>query len=178
MNKPVAALCVASNSVYKSMQDVDAFDARRDVCTFTGGMPVVAHPPCRAWSVYTSHQAKPEPWEPSLGLLCADLLRECGGVLEQPAHSRLFAAAGLPFPGESGGDLWTLPVLQCWWGYSMRKATWLCFSRVPREAVVPPFRLHDQGADRRRQQLMSHNQRAATCEPFARWLVDAARLAS
>ena len=44
----VAALCVAPNSHYKTMPGVDAYDISRDVRSFTGGMPVVAHPPCRS----------------------------------------------------------------------------------------------------------------------------------
>lgn len=151
----IAALCVAPNSIYKTLDGVDAYDQARDCRQFAGGMPVVAHPPCRAWSAYTRHQAKPEPGEADLGLLCADWLRSEGGVLEHPAHSRLFDAAQLPKPGERKGDLWTLPVWQAWWGYPMRKATWLCFSGVSLDDITIPFRLHDQGADRRRQQLMS-----------------------
>jgi hypothetical protein len=112
----VAALCVASNSVYKGMPGVDVFDKARDVRSFAGGMPVLAHPPCRAWSAYTAHQAKPEPGEKDLGLLCAEWLRREGGVLEHPAHSRLFEAAGLPKPGKRSGDLFTVAVLQAWWG--------------------------------------------------------------
>ena len=176
----VAALCVAGNSIYKSMPGVTVYDKRRDVRSFAGGMPVVAHPPCRAWSAYTRHQAKPEPGEAELGLLCADWLRREGGVLEHPAHSRLFAAAGLPMPGCRIGDLFTAPVLQAWWGYPMRKATWLCFSRVDVRQLEIPYREHDSRAglgDRRRQQVMSKNQRAATCEPLAHWLVGAARRA-
>lgn len=178
--RTVAALCVASNSPYKAMPGVEAFDKGRDVRSFTGGMPVVAHPPCRAWSAYTSHQAKPEPGEAELGFLCADWLRKEGGVLEHPAHSRLFDAAGLPKPGERRGDLFTMLVLQAWWGYSMRKATWLCFSRVDVRHLPLPFRPHNsregQG-DRRRQQVMSKNQRAATHPSMAEWLVSAARTA-
>lgn len=173
----VAALCVAPNSVYKGMPDVDAWDKARDVRQFRGGMPVVAHPPCRAWSAYTRHQAKPEPGEAELGLLCADWLRAEGGVLEHPAHSRLFDAARLPRPGHRIGDLFTVAVLQAWWGYPMRKATWLCFSRVDVRLLHFPYTEHDSRAglgDRRRQQVMSKHQRAATCEPLARWLVDAA----
>ena len=51
----VAALCVAPNSLYKTMPGVECYDQARDVRSFTGGMPVVAHPPCRAWSAYTAH---------------------------------------------------------------------------------------------------------------------------
>ena len=174
----VAALCIAPNSVYKQMHNVDAYDKNRDVREFTGGMPVVAHPPCRAWSAFTAHQAKPEPGEKELGLLCADWLRKEGGVLEHPAHSRLFEAARLPMPGQRIGDLYTMLVLQAWWGYPMRKATWLCFSRVSVKDLVLPYVEHDSSSgvgDRRRQQVMSKHQRAATCPELAAWLVAAAR---
>ena len=176
--RTVAALCVAPNSIYKRMPGVEAYDMGRDVRSFVGGIPVVAHPPCRAWSAYTRHQAKPEPGEAELGLLCADHLRKEGGVLEHPAHSRLFDAANLPKPGQRRGDLYTLLVWQAWWGYPMRKATWLCLSRIDPCELEVPFIAHDSRAgigDRRRQQVMSKHQRAATCEPLAYWLVDAAR---
>ncbi len=181
MTRTVAALCVAPNSIYKSMVGVDAYDKGRDVRKFAGGMPVVAHPPCRAWSAYTAHQAKPDPGEKELGLLCADWLKREGGVLEHPAHSKLFAAAGLPMPGKRCGDLFTVPVLQAWWGYPMRKATWLCFSRVDVRTLDFPYTEHDSRAglgDRRRQQLMSKHQRAATYPLLAEWLVAAARMAA
>jgi len=174
----IAALCVAPNSVYKTMRDVDAYDSKRDVRTFQGGMPIVAHPPCRAWSAYTSHQAKPSLGEAELGLLCADLLRRWGGVLEHPAHSRLFHAASLPLPGQRIGDLFTVPVLQAWWGYPMKKATWLCFSRIDVASLDFPYIEHDSRSgvgDRRRQQVMSKHQRAATHPALAEFLVSAAR---
>ena len=181
MSRTVAALCVAPNSVYKTMAGVEAYDMARDVRTFAGGMPVVAHPPCRAWSAYTAHQAKPLPGEKELGLLCVEHLKREGGVLEHPAHSRLFAEAGLPMPGKRRGDLFTVPVLQAWWGYPMRKETWLCFSMVDVKLLEYPYTEHDSRAglgDRRRQQLMSKHQRAATHPSMAVWLVNAARMAA
>ena len=174
----VAALCVAPNSVYKTMPGVEAYDMARDVRTFAGGMPVVAHPPCRAWSAYTAHQAKPQPGEKELGLLCADWLRREGGVLEHPAHSRLFEAARLPMPGQRIGYLYTMLVHQAWWGYPMRKATWLCFSHIDPRTLDLPYAEHDSRGgvgDRRRQQVMSKHQRAATHPALAAWLVQAAR---
>jgi len=171
----VAVLCCAKNSVYKKIPGIDCYDISRDCRTFTGSYPVIAHPPCRSWSAFTSHQAKPLPGEKELGLWCADKLKENGGVLEHPGHSRLFAAAGLPRPGCKNGELETIAVWQAWWGYPMKKNTWLCFSKIDPNCLQVPFRLHDQGRDRRRQQLMSKHQRAATCMEFALWLVDAAR---
>lgn len=174
--RPVAVLCVASKSVYHSLPGVEAFDPKRDVRTFAGGMPVVAHPPCRSWSAYCAHQAKPEPGEKDLGPLCVDWLRKCGGVLEHPAHSRLWDACRLPKPGWSHSrGLWSAEVLQAWWGDTRSKSTWLCFFGISPLDVEWPLRLHDANGDRRRWQVMSKTQRSATTEAMARWLVETAR---
>ena len=171
----VAVLCVAPKSIYRSMPSVECYDRNRDVRTFTGGMPVAAHPPCRSWSAYCAHQAKPLPGEKELGSLCVEWLRKCGGVLEHPAHSRLFDACQLPKPGNAKDGLWTAEVLQSWWGDTRTKATWLCFSGIPRRSVRFPIRLHDPQGDRRRWQVMSHTQRSATPPELATWLVGVAR---
>lgn len=172
----VAVLCAARNSIYHTMEGVDVYDLSRDARTFQGGQPIVAHPPCRSWSAYCAHQAKPEPGERELGIWCCEQLKQWGGVLEQPAHSRLFAAGGLPLPGEPERDgLWSIQVDQAWWGDSRKKATWLCFSRIERESVEVPFLLRPTTAgDRRRWQVMSKHQRSATPAAFAEWLVDVA----
>ena len=65
---PIAVLCVQKNNHYRGMEGVEVYDKQRDARTFPGGMPVVAHPPCRAWSAFCRHQAKPEPGEKALGL--------------------------------------------------------------------------------------------------------------
>jgi hypothetical protein len=171
----VAALCVQVRSEYHTLPGVECYDVHRDVRTFHGGKPVVAHPPCREWSAFCSHQAKAPPGEKELGLLCAGRLRECGGVLEHPAHSRLFAASGLPQPGETKDGLWTVEVLQAWWGDSRSKRTWLCFSGIAKRAVSFPFRLHDNTGDRRRWQLLGSGSRSKTPLAMAVWLVDVAR---
>lgn len=46
----VAVLCCSSKSAYNEMTNVECYDRARDVRTFPGGKPVVAHPPCRSWS--------------------------------------------------------------------------------------------------------------------------------
>lgn len=174
---PVAVLCVQRNSVYRDMLGVETYDQERDARTFPGGMPVIAHPPCRAWSRHCSHQAKPDAGEKDLGLWCVDQVRKWGGILEQPAGSRLWDAAQLPKPGWTHTrDLWAMEVWQAWWGYPMRKATWLLFARICPMTVRTPLQLHPRGCDRRREQLMSKNERSKTTEQFARWLVTTARL--
>ena len=179
-NSPrVAVLCAAPRSIYRQIDGVDIYNRRRDAWTFAGDMPVVAHPPCRVWSAKTKHQAKPDPGERELGLFCCEQLRQCGGVLEQPAFSELFAAAGFPKPGtKSTGDVWTLEIWQAWFGYPMKKTTWLAFAGIPREVVEIPLILHQRGGDERTEQVMSREQRSATPLPFAKWLVAAARLSA
>jgi len=161
------------------MSGVDVYDAKRDARTFQGGCPVIAHPPCRSWSAFCAHQAKAEPGERELAMFCARAVQEWGGILEQPAHSRLWVAAGLPKPGTWDGtaDSWSAEVWQAWWGYPMRKATWLYFSLIPPSIVRYPLRLHPRGGDRRAEQVMSKQQRSATPEAMAAWLVDLARQA-
>ena len=172
---PVAALCVGNDSAYKRLAGVEAFDLNRDCRTFAGGMPIVAHPPCKHWSAFCRHQAAPSRAEAELGLICAAWLIECGGVLEQPAYSHLFATAGLPKPGCSSGELFTISLWQAWFDCPVRKATWLCFCRVKRERIIMPFALHAGGGDRRCWTLMSRVQRSATTPAFAAWLVSLAR---
>ena len=173
--RTVSILCASRASSYHDIGGIEVYDADRDAMTFKGDTPIVAHPPCRAWSAFCRHQAKPEPGEKELGLWCCEQLKACGGVLEQPAFSHLFAAGGLPTRGETIGDLSTLEILQCWWGYPMLKKTWLCFSGVEHGCFVFPPKTTPPADSRRVFQVMSKNQRAATCRPLAEWLIDAAR---
>lgn len=182
----VAVLCCSRKSVYHDLEDVECYDTKRDCRTFPGGIPVVTHAPCRPWSVFTRHQAKFTPEERDLGPFCVEQLRKCGGVFEHPAHSTLFAYCSLPEPHWTSdgtnrgrrGDLWSMEVWQCWWGYPMRKATWLVFCGVDPRSVTLPFQLHPEGSDRRREQVMSRAQRAMTTKSFAEWLVGIARSAA
>lgn len=120
----VAVLFARADSHYKAIDGLDVWDAERDARKWGGGCPVIAHPPCQAWG-RLRHFAKPRPDEKALALFAVDQVRRFGGVLEHPAGSTLWEAAGLPEPGQRdtfGG--WTLPVCQHWWGHRAEKATW------------------------------------------------------
>ena len=140
----VAVLFARSDSNYRAIPGTDVFDLARDARTFRGGMPVVAHPPCRSWG-RLRHFAKPRADEKALALFAVDQVRRWGGVLEHPAHSTLWGAAGLPLPG--GRDVWggfTLPVSQSWWGHKARKDTWLYVCGIEPAQLPPvPFALGD-----------------------------------
>ncbi len=175
--KNVAVLCCSKNSAYHNMPGVIAYDQERDARTFSGGLPVVAHPPCRAWSAFCRHQAKPAAGERELGFFCVDVLRREGGVLEHPAFSLLFEAAGLPEVGQCKRGMFTIEVWQSWFGYPVKKRTWLCFSGVNLEKIKIPFCLTPQNGHRAVFASMSKRQRSETVPQFARWLVALARQA-
>lgn len=181
--RKVAVLCVAKNSVYKQIPHCDVYDIDRDARTFPGGMPVVAHPPCRLWSAYCAHQAKSEnpEAEKALGIWCVVQVNKFGGVVEQPAHSRLWDTCGLPKPGwavDVRNHGFSIELPQFWFGDPREKSTWLWFNGVlPCDLPRIPFRLKPEGGDRRIWQLMSSkNQRERTPIAFAEWLVQCAKL--
>lgn len=125
--RDVAVLFARSDSNYKRIPGCDVWDSERDALNWTGGVPVIAHPPCRAWGQLRK-LANPRPGEKELAYFAVDAVRKNGGVLEHPKRSTLFTcpAAGLPQPGERdqfGG--WTLPIFQSWWGHRAEKPTFL-----------------------------------------------------
>jgi hypothetical protein len=138
MLRDVAALCVSGRSYYKYVSGVHAFDRARDARTFRGGIPVVAHPPCRLWSEYLRGHARCEdvPGEMALGLWCVEQVKKNGGVLEQPARSRLWSAAGLPLPGDLADPfLYSVYVEQRWFGYGGRRFSRASISALNRNSV-------------------------------------------
>src|SRR5689334_16938297 len=86
----VAVLYARSDSIYKTMKECDVWDIERDARNYPGGMPVICHPPCRAWG-QLAHMAKPRQDEKDLARHAVKMVRTNGGVLEHPATSRLWA---------------------------------------------------------------------------------------
>ena len=189
----ISILFARSDSNYKSLPDVDVWDAERDARTWPGGNPVVAHPPCRAWG-RLRHFAKPRPDEKALAFFAVDQVRKWGGVLEHPASSTLWPAAGLPAPGQRddfGG--WTLGVNQHWWGHRAEKKTLLYICGVEPCDIPPlPLKLGESECvirlDKRRpdgshirkgdpdwRRPLNQAEREHTPPDFAVWLVELAR---
>lgn len=183
---PVAVLFARGDSIYKSLSGCDVFDIERDARTFQGGLPVVAHPPCRAWGRLRRF-AKPRPDEKALALWAVDQVRAFGGVLEHPASSLLWKEKPLPEPGsvdEWGG--WTLVVSQWWWGHKANKLTRLYICGVKGiDLPAIPYRMgeasHVIASSKTRQKLryrpeVTKREREATPAAMASWLVDVARM--
>jgi len=133
----VAALYVETDGAYFGLPGVEAWDEARDARLYAGPWPVVAHPPCQRWGRYW-HGAPNKPHQYKLGddggcfEAALSAVRQWGGVLEHPPHSRAWAAFDLAEPPAAGGSVsadfqggWTCHVEQGHYGHISRKATWL-----------------------------------------------------
>jgi len=122
----VSVLFARRDSVYKSLDGCDVFDADRDALTFSGNGPVLAHPPCRGWGRLRRFSHATEE-EMELARWAVDVVRSNGGVLEHPAYSTLFADKRMPMPGEfpDAFGAWTLAIHQYHFGHRAQKTTWL-----------------------------------------------------
>jgi hypothetical protein len=173
--REVAVLCVSGRSIYKHQPGVLAYDKNLDAKNFSGGMPVVAHPPCRCWSYYLASQARPKDRsaEMALGVWCVEQVMKHGGVLEHPARSLLWDACKLPKPADLGDPfLYTVYIEQGWFGFGSRKPTWVLVSGVPPAELAPiGFRLQAFGTTKG----MTSFQRSRTSSEMASWLLDTAR---
>lgn len=184
----VAVLFARRDSCYKTLPDCDVWDEDRDALNWLGGMPVIAHPPCRAWG-QLRHFAKPKPGEKDLALWAMGQVRRCGGVLEHPKNSRLWAAAECESPGvidRFGG--FTFPVFQSWWGHRAEKATVLyivgcALADIPQMPIVLGEAPAVCGTSGRRKDgkrkttrpEITKAEREHTPIEFAKWLVEVAR---
>lgn len=137
----IAALYVCPTGPYASMATVDPWDESRDAKLYAGPHPVVAHPPCGQWGSLR-HLALPDAARAACGPRAVAQVRAFGGVLEQPAHSRLWAHCGLPYPGDLpdafGG--FAIEVEQVAWGHPCRKKTWLYCVGIDRATVAAGIR--------------------------------------
>jgi hypothetical protein len=134
----VAALFVRTRTVYNTIPGVDCWPEKRDARTYDGPHPIVAHPPCASWSrLWAVSRKRTRPGQDdTCGLRAVAQVRKFGGVLEQPAHSRLWWAAYLPAPGLA--DLWgghSVELDQAEWGHTCTKPTWLY---IVSPATLPP----------------------------------------
>ncbi len=132
----VAALFVAKDGAYFGLDGVDPWDEERDARLYDGPWPVVAHPPCKAWSLMSN--CRPEIVKGEDGgcfEAARNAVRTYGGVLEQPAYSSAWEHFNLPRPLSAGcgwvshlDDIgWSCAVDQAHYGHPANKMTWLYF---------------------------------------------------
>jgi hypothetical protein len=166
-----AVLFTTSTGPYAAL-GAECFDLARDARTFDLSRPVVAHPPCRAWGKL-SHFAKPRDDERDLAIWAMWVVRHCGGVLEHPITSRLWAFFGIkPGVRDAFGGL-LVPVDQSGFGHRAQKRTGLYLVRCARPLVPPIFCQSSAVVER-----MCRQERERTPVALARELLDLAGSAS
>jgi len=181
----IAVLFARADSIYKSLPGCDVYDIDRNALTYRGDLPIVAHPPCRAWGALRKF-AKPRFGERKLAIWSVLHIRRNGGVLEHPNASRLWPTMNLPAPGARdifGG--YTLPIDQDWFGHRAEKRTRLYIVGCePRDLPAFPISLeeptHCVAQSARRQKLrltpeITKPEREATPPQLAIWLCEIAR---
>jgi hypothetical protein len=147
MKKRYAALFVREDSAYKKRPEWEAFDAKRDATSYDGDLPVVAHPPCRAWG-QLSHMANPRPGEKELAFFAVDQVRRCGGILEHPAGSKLFKQYLPSVHGFCDSYGYTILIDQFDFGHIAHKPTLLYICGVPLRELPPLPPTRDEEATR------------------------------
>jgi hypothetical protein len=175
-----AVLFAHRRSIYKTIAECDVYDIDRDARSFQGGLPVVAHPPC-AHYCRLRHFAHDTPEnDPELAVWAVEQVERCGGILEHPKDSQLWARCNLPLPMERNSRPgYTLQIDQWWFGHPAKKATWLyvcgidldTLPEMPYKIGYPAFHWPNRG----RVKELRKTQRSATPLDFALWLVAAAK---
>lgn len=133
----IAALYVETDGCYYGLDGVDPWDEDRDARRYAGPWPVVCHSPCQRWGRFW-HGSTRKPHQYKLGddkgcfKAALAAVRQWGGVLEHPAHSKAWKHFKMIPPKQHMG--WTLPdqfggrscyVEQGHYGHMSRKPTWL-----------------------------------------------------
>jgi hypothetical protein len=177
----ISVLFAARDSVYKKIPGLDVWDEDRDALNWPGGNPGIFHPPCRLFCRLRHLSTAPES-EKELAYWSVSKVRQWGGVLEHPAHSRLWDEALLPSPGHADNYGFSYDLDQYWFGHSGKKRTWLYIcgldpEHVPVHAIRLAGNYEDLFASAGRKYVPGSRHsgiRSATPLAFAQWLVEVA----
>ena len=194
----IAALFVQADGCYSKLPYVDAWSANRDATNYRGPYPVVAHPPCQLWgnlarvnyARWGGEHNKPGN-DKGLFSFALSAVRRWGGVLEHPAHSKAFAAHGLPTPSSMGWQRvldggWICEVWQSAYGHRANKATWLYYygnsapKQIDTRRVIGEFQIGgcDQRGKDSNKPTLGKKESSATPYSFRDYLIGLAINAS
>ena len=135
--KTIAVLFARSDSAYKDYNEFDVYDIERDAREYAGKLPVLAHPPCRAWG-RLSHMANPREGEKQLAYLALAQVRLNGGVLEHPSGSKFWMVDGMPKDGELDAFGGYIIMIDQWdFEHVARKSTKLYICGISKSNLPP-----------------------------------------
>jgi len=137
MNKKYTALFCRTDSAYKKRVAWDVYDIDRDATSYNGSLPVVCHPPCRAWG-RLSHMASPREGEKLLANWSLTEVNRVGGIVEHPSGSKLWDIYRFIVPDSSGG--FVIEIDQYDFGHVAHKKTKLYICGIDRDELpdLPP----------------------------------------
>ena len=190
----IAALFVAKDSIYKSFDFIDCYDAERDAMSYRGTFPVIAHPPCQLWGKmarvnfarWGGEHNRPGN-DGGLFEYALKMVNYYGGVLEHPAQSYAFGEYEINKPSGMGwckhGIYWVCEVWHSAYGHKANKSTWLYYV-----GNSPPFELdwsrpkgshqigfQDQRGKSKNKPTLNKKDANATPEKFRDMLIQLAR---
>ena len=137
MNKKYTALFCRTDSAYKKRAAWDVYDIDRDATKYNGSLPVVCHPPCRAWG-RLSHMASPREGEKLLANWSLVKVNQVGGIVEHPSGSKLWDIYRFIVPDSNGG--FVIEIDQYDFGHVAHKKTKLYICGLDRDELpdLPP----------------------------------------
>lgn len=137
MTKKYTALFCRTDSAYKKREAWDVYDIDRDATKYNGNLPVVCHPPCRAWG-RLSHMASPREGEKLLANWALTEVNRVGGIVEHPSGSKLWDIYRFIVPDSSGG--FVVEIDQYDFGHVAHKKTKLYICGIDRDELpdLPP----------------------------------------
>lgn len=158
----IAILCADERSNYHALPGLDIYTRSRDAYTFSGRIPVIAHPPCQQWSRLKAF-ARENRSEKELAAFCFEQVNKNGGILEHPHGSSFFKYIGADRKKMFSVD-------QSWYGFPARKRTILYCSGVQLlpsmlSFDIPPKKVHQ----------MSYSMRSRSTTEFCEWLINSIR---
>lgn len=131
------ALFCRTDSAYKKRAAWDVYDIDRDATKYNGNLPVVCHPPCRAWG-RLSHMASPREGEKLLANWSLEKVNRVGGIVEHPSGSKLWDIYRFIVPDSNGGLV--IEIDQYDFGHVAHKKTKLYICGIDRDELpdLPP----------------------------------------
>ena len=156
----------------------DTWVEKRNARNYKGNDTIIAHPPCRLWG-RLAHMAKAPEEEKELAILSINLARSNGGIVEHPAHSKLWTLLKLPIGNET--DEWggyTISINQHWFGHRAEKRTFLYICGIERKKL-PKMPLNFNAIEYTistsgNKKEVTKYERSATPIQLAKWLIETA----
>jgi hypothetical protein len=178
--KSISVLFTENGSIYYDL-GLDCWDINRDAMLYDRNNTIIAHPPCRLFGRLFKFSTAPG-CERLLGVFSVLMAQKYGGIVEQPAGSKLWKLCNISRstkPDKYGG--YVINVQQNWFGYACKKSTDLYIVGCPLKKLpeIPlNFNAIEYGINKTKFGLKEYSKKArsTTTYDFAKWLVEVATL--